>query len=62
MRPRVRRERHPRSLQRLQLIDTHVHRAPADLRRPECVELVRFALEDRYPALRREAGLPVGEG
>jgi hypothetical protein len=34
---------------------------PADLRRPECVELVRFALDDRYAALRREVGLVAGE-
>jgi hypothetical protein len=28
-----------------------------DLRRPECLELVRFALDERYANLRREAGL-----
>ncbi len=33
----------------------------ADLRRPECLELVRFALDDRYAALRREVGLAPGE-
>jgi tetratricopeptide (TPR) repeat protein len=29
----------------------------ADLRRPECLELARFALDERYVSLRREAGL-----
>jgi hypothetical protein len=29
----------------------------ADVRRPECLELVRFALDDRYGALRRELGV-----
>jgi hypothetical protein len=28
-----------------------------DLRRPDCLELMRFALDDRYTTLRREAGL-----
>jgi tetratricopeptide (TPR) repeat protein len=31
------------------------------LRRPECIDLIRFALEDRYAALRREVGLPASE-
>jgi len=32
-----------------------------DLRRPECLELARFALDERYLTLRREAGLATGE-
>jgi hypothetical protein len=32
-----------------------------DLRRPECLELARFALDERYVTLRREAGLSAGE-
>jgi hypothetical protein len=31
------------------------------LRRPECIDLIRFAMDDRYAALRREVGLPAGE-
>jgi hypothetical protein len=33
----------------------------ADVRRPECLDLVRFALDDRYAALRRELGVVMGE-
>jgi hypothetical protein len=32
-----------------------------DLRRPECLELARFALDERYLNLRRDAGLAAGE-
>jgi len=32
-----------------------------DLRRPECLELARYALDERYVSLRREAGLATGE-
>jgi hypothetical protein len=32
-----------------------------DLRRPECLELARFALDERYTNLRRDAGLAPGE-
>ena len=32
-----------------------------DLRRPECLELARFALDERYLTLRRDVGLAAGE-
>jgi tetratricopeptide (TPR) repeat protein len=32
-----------------------------DLRRPECLDLARFALDERYLNLRRDAGLTTGE-
>jgi hypothetical protein len=31
------------------------------VRRPECLALIRFALDERYVTLRREAGLSSGE-
>jgi hypothetical protein len=32
-----------------------------DLRRPDCLDLARFALDERYINLRRDAGLAAGE-
>jgi hypothetical protein len=34
---------------------------PADLRRPQCLDLIRFALDDRYAIVRRELGLAGGD-
>lgn len=31
---------------------------PEDLRRPDCLDLIRFAMSDRYAQVRRELGLP----